>query len=478
MESIHGRVAYRRVNHRVDRKGGIAAAFVIGLALVALPARTLARVLLIGDSITQGAVSGTPGPPYANVVATDLGPVFDVRNLGCGGATSFDWRPDTGVTICGGLFINLWAERVLPNLPAEIATVMLGTNDATGFFEPAPLTGANYGANIQAIVDGLHAAGVGQVILMTPPARCTSAPQAVRDRLADYRLRLFTMCLTKPGVVCGPDVYKLLDPVADFAACDVHPNAQGHAKLGHALADAVEDLHNCTAASTPGFDACAPTVSLLSNGAPVISPKIVAPNTPIGFQLIASDPQGIGFPVFAWAGNDGKTKVLWNFDGATAVPLAVFSLTPTVSFPLGAGGATRTYNLSATVYDGSARHTDVTFDVIATQPPDVNVLANGVPVTGPLTVASGTQITFTAIASDADGLGYPVFAGFGNNTPVTYIWNFGGGTTPGPLYVFSSQPPVTFTKNPGQTSRTFNVSVTVWDTVGSTTTFPITVIAM
>jgi lysophospholipase L1-like esterase len=450
----------------------------IVLALLALPEPMLARVLLIGDSITQGAVSGTPGFPYAEIVGIQLGPDFEVTNLGCGGASSFDWRPDTGVTICGGLWINLWAERVLPNLPAEMATIMLGTNDATGFFEPAPLTGDSYIANIGAIVDGLQAAGVPQVVLMTPPARCTTAPQAVRDRLADYRLRIFTMCLTKPGVVCGPDVYKLLDPVADFASCDVHPNAQGHSKLGNALADDVEDLHYCTANSTPSFDACAPTVSLSANGAAVASPKIVGPNAIVQFQISASDPQGIGFPVFSWLGSDGKTKVLWNFDGATAAPLAVFSLTPTVTFPLGAGGATVTYNLAASVYDGSAKHTDVTLDVIATQPPDVNVLANGVPITGPLTVASGTQITFTAIASDEDGLGYPVFAAFGNNTPITYIWNFGGGTTPGPLYVFSSQPPVTFTKGPGQSSRTFNVSLTVWDAVGSTTTFPITVTAM
>jgi len=456
----------------------MAAALVIVLALVALPGRTLARVLLIGDSITEGTVSGTPGSPYAAVVATDLGPEFDVLNLGCGGASSFDWRPDTGVTICGGLFIDLWAQRVLPNVPAEIATVMLGTNDATGFFEPAPLTGDNYAANIEAIVDGLHAAGVDQVMLMTPPARCTSAPQAVRDRLADYRLRIFTLCLVKPGVVCGPDVYKLLDPVADSFSCNVHPNAQGHAKLGHALADAVEDLHNCTANSTPNFDACAPTVSLFANGAPAASPKVVGPNAIVQFQVVASDPQGIGFPAFSWLGNDGKVKVLWNFDGATAGPLAVFSMTPTVTFPLGPGGATQTYNLAATVYDGSARHTDVTVDVIATEPPDVNVLANGVPITGLLTVASGTQITFTAIASDEDGLGYPVFAPWGNNNPVTYIWDFGGGTTPGPLYVFSSQPPVTFTKGPGEMSHTFNVSVTVWDTVGSSKTFSFTVKAM
>jgi hypothetical protein len=339
------------------------------------------------------------------------------------------------------------------------------------------VTGAEYESAITAIVDGLHAEGVDQVMLMTPPARCTTAAQAIRDRLADYRLRIFTLCFTKPGVLCGPDVYALLDPSTDFANCDVHPNAQGHATLGNALADAVADLDACTAASAPGVDACAPTVNLLADGVPVGSTKIVAPGVPVHFDINASDPQGIGFPVFSWLGSAGKVQVIWNFDGAAAVPLAIFSPTPNVTFALGAGGASQTYNLAATVYDGSGKQTSVAFDVIANEPPDVDVLASGTPITGPLNVASGTQITFNVIASDADGLGYPVFAWAGNNNPVTYIWNFGGGTTPGPLWVFSPQPSVTFTKSPGETSHTFNLSVTVWDTIGSTTTFPITVVA-
>ncbi len=87
MESMHGRVSHPRFIQHVDRTRRIAAAFAVLLAFGLLPARTLARVLLIGDSITEGAVSGTPGVPYADVVATDLGPGFDVLNLGCGGAS-------------------------------------------------------------------------------------------------------------------------------------------------------------------------------------------------------------------------------------------------------------------------------------------------------------------------------------------------------------------------------------------------------
>lgn len=435
------------------------------------------RVLLIGDSITQGAVSGPPGFPYADVVSTELGGAFEVLNLGCGGASSIDWRPDTGVTICAAGFIDLWTERVLPNLPADFATVLLGTNDSTGFFEPGPVAADDYANAMEAIVDGLHAGGVAEVMLMTPPARCPTAPQATLDLLTAYRLRVFSLCQTKPGVVCGPDVFQLLDPIADYEACDVHPNAQGHTTLGNALADDVEDLSTCTANSAPGFDACAPVVDVLADGVPVGDSIVVAPGLPVQFDINASDPNGIGFPVFAWLGNGGNVQVIWNFDGAAAVglPLAVFNPTPTVTFELGAGGISQTLTLSATVYDGSGRQTVATFDVIVTDPPSVSVLADGVAITGPLSVPSGSQVTFTAIANDDDGLGFPIFAWLGNNNPISFLWNFDGGTVPGPLYFFFHQPPVTFTLDPGETSRTFDVSVTVYDTLGSSTQIPITV---
>jgi hypothetical protein len=90
-------------------------------------------------------------------------------------------------------------------------------------------------------------------------------------------------------------------------------------------------------------------------------------------------------------------------------------------------------------------------------------------------VSSGTTVTFTAIANDEDGLGYPIFAFLGSNALISYLWNLDGATVPGPLYNFYHQPPVTFQLAPGEPSRTFDISVTVYDTVGSSTTVPITV---
>jgi len=155
MESIGARAAPNRSN----RGAGAHHLPGLGLFLLAstfLPHQARAQVLLIGDSITQGGVSGTPaGPPYADVAATELGASFDVHNLGCGGSTSLDWLPYIGVTICPGIFVDLWQQRIAPNTPADIATIMLGTNDATGFFEPEnqPVAPADYAAALEAIID-------------------------------------------------------------------------------------------------------------------------------------------------------------------------------------------------------------------------------------------------------------------------------------------------------------------------------------
>jgi hypothetical protein len=53
--------------------------------------------------------------------------------------------------------------------------------------------------------------------------------QAYRDIGVD-------ICTNDPDVLCGVDVFNLLDS-SDFAGCDVHPNQQGHLKIANALAD-------------------------------------------------------------------------------------------------------------------------------------------------------------------------------------------------------------------------------------------------
>ncbi len=198
------------------------------------------RVVLVGDSITEGQLSGVGGVPYGELVRDGLGAAWDVQGIGCGGASSLDWTLPFGNAICGGQWWSptVYEARALPLLPADVVTVMLGTNDSTGFFEPSPTDAANYRLAIDDLVGNLLADGAGTVMLMTPPPQC---PGASMDRITDYRDEILDLCITTPGVVCGPDVYSLLGP-GDFDGCDVHPNAAGHAALADALIAALRAL--------------------------------------------------------------------------------------------------------------------------------------------------------------------------------------------------------------------------------------------
>ena len=194
-------------------------------------------ILMIGDSITQGVQSSPSAEPYSIVAANVLGKGFTVTQVGCGGATSRDWSLLGGVTFCGGRFWdrNVYEARVLPNLPADMVTIMLGTNDATGFFEPAPISPDDYRDNLANLVTNLLSDGAGQVMLMPPPPMCESTNAEVVTRLEAYRAIVGAMCSSREGVVCGPDVYTLLNE-DDFQDCDVHPNGLGHLTLGIAVA--------------------------------------------------------------------------------------------------------------------------------------------------------------------------------------------------------------------------------------------------
>ena len=197
-------------------------------------------VLAIGDSITHGEMSGAVAAgdrPYLRV-ADDLlaDGEFRIVELGCSGSSSLDWIPGAPGGLCPGLPLAgpLYDSRVRPNLPAEIATLMLGTNDAQGFLESRPVRPKEYQTALGEVVDQLFADGVGQVVLMTPPPQ-PCANFAVRLRLRAYRNAVSQLCTTRPSVVCGPNVHDLLGP-SDFDGCDVHPNAAGHRKIGQALA--------------------------------------------------------------------------------------------------------------------------------------------------------------------------------------------------------------------------------------------------
>lgn len=225
------RAARRRAASRLG-------AALIGLALAQCSrAEVPARVLLIGDSITAGMVSEPIGPSYAALLATELGPGFEIVNVACSGSTTLAWRPDAGPRSCPEATgaVRLYAERARPALPADVATILLGTNDVIGRFEAAPVEPEAYRDSLRAIIDALHADGVREVMLLSPPVSTLSAL-----RLARYRPLIGELCQERAFVTCGPDLGELLGP-GDFAAGDVHPNGAGHAKIARALAAALRE---------------------------------------------------------------------------------------------------------------------------------------------------------------------------------------------------------------------------------------------
>ena len=198
------------------------------------------RVVLVGDSITVGIVSEPKGPSYAELLAQQLGHGFQIVNVACGGSSTLDWQPDARPALCPGVpgWIPLYATRARPALPADIATILLGTNDMRGALEQAPIEPAAYQAALRALATALHADGAREVLLISPPFSLGGVV-----RLAGYRPRIRELCQELRFVTCGPDLVEVLHG-DDFAPGDVHPNASGHAKIADALAAALRELES------------------------------------------------------------------------------------------------------------------------------------------------------------------------------------------------------------------------------------------
>ncbi len=107
--------------------------------------------------------------------------------------------------------------------------------------------------------------------------------------------------------------------------------------------------------------------------------------------------------------------------------------------------------------------------------PEVWLSTAGVPITNNMMVAPGESVIFDVEAWDEDGLGYPVFAGFGNLNVVSFIWDFDGAEVAHPLTAFMASPEVTFNLPPGEASWSYQLSVTVYDAAGNSTVIPLIV---
>jgi len=209
-------------------------------------------VLLIGDSITEGFVSGPDGVDtecggglcYAARLDTLLGERFTVVNAGVGGATTVDWTgnvPGIPYIDVDGAATPIFDALAAPNLPTDIVVILLGVNDAIGFFEVAPTTPDAYAANLGKLIGRVTSRGAEKVILATPTP-LFAFDEIIRDRLSQYSEAIHALCMMHVDVVCGPDLLSILTPEDFEGGVDIHPNAHGHERIASALAESITSV--------------------------------------------------------------------------------------------------------------------------------------------------------------------------------------------------------------------------------------------
>jgi lysophospholipase L1-like esterase len=203
-------------------------AFAISLLTVSSSV-SATSIVLIGNSITSGIVSGG-GASYAEQLAL-LRPQDQIRNAGCGGSTTSDWnRPVIEGFSCP--LAGAYELKAAPLMPADGATIMLGANDATGFFEGAPIEPPQYGLNLEELVKRTLL-DVKWVVLLTPTVDPT-ANAVVQGRLFGYRDEILDLCVGLASVFCGPDIQRIVTGPAT-GLFEIHPNASGHLRIAQEL---------------------------------------------------------------------------------------------------------------------------------------------------------------------------------------------------------------------------------------------------
>jgi hypothetical protein len=165
-------------------------------------------IALVGDSITAGQTCCPPGPSYAELVALEYP---DTINAGFGGLTTRDWVRD--VLGLPGAF------PFPPPVPSsDIVVILLGANDAVGFFEEDPTPPPEYQANMELLIDFFEADG--SRVLTVAPSTWPGLSRANRQRLIDCQM----ICEV---LGCLPALEEEFFPTFG----NPHPSPAGHAEL-------------------------------------------------------------------------------------------------------------------------------------------------------------------------------------------------------------------------------------------------------
>jgi lysophospholipase L1-like esterase len=182
----------------------------------------------IGDSLSYGLRSSTDPVETSSTVLV-AGVRFDNRAVS--GSTAASWLSD-GETLSNSL-------TSFANNDVEVVHIMLGANDAATQ-PPAE----EYKADMQGIIDRLHAAGIRLVIVSNP----IYSPELSSEHLTAYATAIAELVQANNGYVLQGDTagYEAIrNRWSELSSDGIHLNDAGYTLLGELWASAImEDLHH------------------------------------------------------------------------------------------------------------------------------------------------------------------------------------------------------------------------------------------
>lgn len=184
------------------------------------------QVLFVGDSITVGT-GADPGMGYVDRIAAG-NPEWSVVNAGCGGSTTRDWTlPKLPGAPDSCAFRGAFEQLAEPHEDADIVHILLGTNDATGFFESGPVPASEWLGNVELLSSRFS----GDVVVSFPPPLPDPASDA-QARIDAYASLLAARALDGDAPFrLGADFSQLSRALLD----GVHPANAGHAWMAEQL---------------------------------------------------------------------------------------------------------------------------------------------------------------------------------------------------------------------------------------------------
>jgi len=165
---------------------------------------------------------------------------------------------------------------------------------------------------------------------------------------------------------------------------------------------------------------------------------IILPNTSLTFQGHCVDAEG-----------DQPFTFAWNFSGAA--PPTTVQNPGDISFPT---SGVFPITFTCTEATGRVDLAPATRTITVNSPPESQITSPP----ADLTISVGTSVNFAGTCTDPD-----------NTVPLTFLWNFGGGASPG-TSVQQNPPGIVF-----NTLGTFTVSFACTDALGSADPSPATV---